>query len=419
MCRPPGTFYKVHYRASLSRAVHTLQVRLVSSVWKIEYGAASMKIALVNSFFPPWRGGAETYAYNLAGALSAMGHGVTVLCTNPPFPPGISQVGGIIVRRRRLIGRIYGTPIMPSLLRDLFNLDADVFHANFPSPYIAFAVALASRVRRIPAVLTWHNDLPPVTSFANVLISAHDNVFLPRYIRAYRRVIATSEIYAKESHILPGLGRLVTVIPNGVDCERFHPSSATIPSRQSGDAFTLLFVGALTKWHRYKGLDVLLRAMKVALRQRKGIRLLVVGDGELAGEYRSLASELGLGAQVAFLGNVPDDELPHYYAVSDAAVLPSKDRSEGFGLTILEANASGKPVIASNVGGIPSVVTDGYNGLLVPPKDTSKLAKAILWLSEDPDAITRMGLNGRKVAENHSWTKTAALTEQLYREIAN
>jgi len=379
-----------------------------------------MKIALVNSFFPPWRGGAETYAYNLASALSAMGHEITVLCTNPPLPPGISQVGGIIVKRRRLIGRIYGTPIMPSILRDLFNLDADVFHSNFPSPYIAFAVALASRVRRIPAVLTWHNDLPPVTSFANALISAHDNIFLPRYIRAYRRVVATSEIYAKESRILPAFGRLVTVIPNGVDCVRFHPAPkpTTIPGTRTGDAFTLLFVGALTKWHSYKGLDVLLRAMKVAVDEKKGIRLLVVGDGELLCEYRALASTLGLSAQVAFLGNVPDDKLPQYYAVADATVLPSKDRSEGFGLAILEANATGKPVIASNVGGIPSVITDGYNGLLVPPKDASKLAKAILWLSQNPDAITKMGLNGRKVAENHSWTKTASLTEQLYREIA-
>jgi len=350
-----------------------------------------------------------------------MGHEVTVLCTSPPLPPGISEEGGIIVKRRRLIGRVYGTPIMPGVLRDLFHLDVDVFHANFPSPYIAFSVALASRLRRIPAVLTWHNDLPPVTSFANVLIGAHDNVFLPRYIRVYRRVIATSEIYAKGSRILPALGRLVTVIPNGVDCERFRPvpKPATLLGTRLGDAFTLLFVGALTKWHRYKGLDVLLQAMKVALCERKGIRLLVVGDGELAGEYRALASELGIGAQVAFLGNVTDDKLPQYYAVSDAAVLPSKDRSEGFGLTILEANATGKPVIASNVGGIPSVIANGYNGLLVPPKDASKLAGAILWLSQNPGTMTRMGVNARKVAETHSWTKTAALTEQLYREIAN
>jgi glycosyltransferase involved in cell wall biosynthesis len=316
-----------------------------------------------------------------------------------------------------LIGRIYGTPIMPSLVEDLFDVDVDVFHANFPSPYIAFTVAVASRIRRIPAVLTWHNDLPPVTTLANVFIRTHDTVILPRYIRAYRRVIATSETYAKQSRILPTLGELVTVIPNGVDCGRFHPDVKSAGLRaQLGleDKFTIIFVGALTKWHRYKGLDVLLGAMKIALRDRQDLRLLVVGDGELREEYRRMVEELGIGANILFLGNVPDEKLPDFYSASEVTMIPSKDQSEGFGLTILEANATGKPVVASNVGGIPSVVTHGYNGLLVPPKDAPRLAEAVLWLSKNRGAAAAMGLNGRKVAEEHDWKRTAALTEQVY-----
>jgi glycosyltransferase involved in cell wall biosynthesis len=376
-----------------------------------------MKIAIVNSFFPPWRGGAETYAYNLAIALNVLGHDVTVLCTSVPLPPSISHEGKITVRRRRLIGRVYGTPIMPSLVRDLFDVDADVFHANFPSPYIAFIVAVASRMRRIPAVLTWHNDLPPVTSLANVLIRIHDTVVLPRYIRTYRRIIATSTTYAKQSRILSNLGRLVTVIPNGVDCKRFHPDVKPARVRaQLGleDEFAILFVGALTKWHRYKGLDVLLDAMKIALRQREDLRLLVVGDGELREEYRRIATQLGISANTLFLGNVPDAQLPEYYSASDVTVLPSKDQSEGFGLTILEANASGRPVVASNVGGIPSVVSHGYNGLLTRPNDPYSLAEAIQYLSNNRPVVAAMGRNGRKVAEEHDWKRTAALTEQVY-----
>jgi glycosyltransferase involved in cell wall biosynthesis len=127
-----------------------------------------------------------------------------------------------------------------------------------------------------------------------------------------------------------------------------------------------------------------------------------------------MATELGISAKILFLGDVPDAELPEYYAASDVTVLPSKDQSEGFGLTILEANATGKPVIASNVGGIPSVVRHGYNGLLVQPNDASRLAEAILYLSKNHDAAAAMGRNGRKVAEAHDWKKTAALTEQVY-----
>jgi glycosyltransferase involved in cell wall biosynthesis len=309
---------------------------------------------------------------------------------------------------------------MPSLVSELFSVGVDVFHANFPSPYIASTVAMASHIRRIPAVLTWHNDLPPVTALAGLIVRTHDDLILPRYIRGYRRIIATSETYAKQSRILTTFGGFVTVIPNGVDCKLFHPD--VNPERlkaqlQLGGKFTVIFVGALTKWHRYKGLDVLLGAMKIALEKQKGLRLLIVGDGELREEYRRTAAGLGISVNVSFLGDVPDATLPECYAASDIAVIPSKDQSEGFGLTILEANATGKPVIASNVGGVPSVVTHGYNGLLVPPTDSSSLAEAILYLSKNRDAAAAMGRNGRKVAEEHDWKKTAALTERVYADV--
>jgi glycosyltransferase involved in cell wall biosynthesis len=90
--------------------------------------------------------------------------------------------------------------------------------------------------------------------------------------------------------------------------------------------------------------------------------------------------------------------------------------SEGFGLTLLEANASGKPVIASRVGGIPDVVRDGYNGILVPPNDPNALAAGIRGLMMNPENARLMGRNGRKHAEAHDWKKVGALTEQVYEE---
>ena len=376
-----------------------------------------MRITLVNSFFSPWRGGAETYAFNLAKAMVDRGHELTVHCGNSPLQRGILEASGIKIVRHQILAKIYGTPFMPGLMRELGQISSDVIHGNFPSPYIAYSVALASRKRRIPAVLTWHNDLPHVTSVAGLLVRTHDSFVLPKYIRAYRRVIATSAIYAKESRILSSLGGLVTVIPNGVDCEHFNPRLDGRRLRTEfglESVFTIIFVGALTKCHTYKGLDVLLGAMKIALGERKDLRLLVVGDGELREEYRTMATQLGISPNTLFLGDAPDAELPGYYAASDVTVLPSKDQSEGFGLTILEANAIGKPVVASNVGGIPSVVTHGYNGLLVPPNNISRLAEAILWLSRNRKAVAAMGRNGRKVAEEHDWKKTTTLTERVY-----
>ena len=347
------------------------------------------------------------------------GHEVTVECGNKPLPAGTYQVDGIRIVRHQILSRLYGTPIMPTLLGKLARSDADILHGNFPSPYIAFLVAATSKINRIPAVLTWHNDLPPVTSGARLLIETHDRLMLPRYITLYRRVISTSAYYAERSRNLTSFGNILRVVSNGVDCDTFNPSTDGSRVREQlhlGNRFTLIFVGALTKWHRYKGLEILLRAVNELVAGRLDLALVVVGDGELKEYYVTLSRQLSLDKVVMFVGNVPDAELPQYYAASDALVLPSKDMSEGFGLTLLEANASGKPVIASRVGGIPDVVRDGYNGILVPPNDPNALAAGIRGLMMNPENARLMGRNGRKHAEAHDWKKVGALTEQVYEE---
>jgi glycosyltransferase involved in cell wall biosynthesis len=118
---------------------------------------------------------------------------------------------------------------------------------------------------------------------------------------------------------------------------------------------------------------------------------------------------------VIFAGNVPDDELPKYYASCDMLALPSKDRSEGFGLAILEANATGRPAIGTTIGGIPNVIRDGYNGLLVPPNDARVLADAIHMALTNDDLLEEMGKNGRVCAEQHDWSIVAQQTENLYK----
>ncbi len=378
-----------------------------------------MRIVIVNSFFPPWRGGAETYTFNLARSLADRGHKITVHCGSDPLRAGTELESGIKIVRHRILTRLYGTPVMPSLLGELRHADSDVLHANFPSPYIASIVALTSKVRRIPAVLTWHNDLPSVTSGARFLMETHDRLVLPRYVTSYRSIIATSANYAARSPILTKFRNLVRVVPNGVDCQRFHPSTDGSKVRKRlglGDSFTILFVGALTKWHRYKGLDVLLQAFKDMLSRERKTALVVVGDGELKTHYIAISNNLGLARNAIFVGNIDDETLPQYYSASDVLVLPSKDMSEGFGLTILEANATGKPVIASRVGGIPSVVKDGYNGILVPPNNPQALSNEITALSMNPRKAQVLGRNGRKYAEAHDWKNTAAKTELVYEE---
>lgn len=372
---------------------------------------------MVNSYFPPWRGGAETYVHELSKALATRGHDVTVLCTSDPLKPGTYYVDGVRVRRLRQLTRLYGTPVQAGLLRELHDCDPDIFHANFPSPYLAFTVAIGSFFRKIPTVLTWHNDLPPVTSGARFLIEAHNRLVLPEYIREYRKIIATSETYRRISPILLGQGPRVIVINNGVDCRRFNPGvDPSLVQNRFGTKgrFVVLFVGALTCWHGYKGLRVLLKAMKLVAESVPDALLLVVGDGDLRAQYESETHDLGLSGNVLFVGDAPDEELPAYYAASDLLVLPSEDMSEGFGLTLLEANASGRPCIGSNTGGIPEVIHDGINGFLVPPKDPNTLARRVVDMAGNAKAREKMGMNGRKIALSHDWEIVARNTEYVY-----
>jgi len=315
---------------------------------------------------------------------------------------------------------LYGTPITPNLLLGLMSVEADIFHAGFPSPHNAFLVSLVSRLRKKPSVLTWHNDLPSVTRTAGLLVRLHDSFALPTYIAQYSKIVATTEEYAEKSPILRKWRGKVCVVPNGVDCERFSPEADGRSVRDGlalGDRPTAIFIGALTRWHSYKGLDILLRAFSHLVRAVREAALLVIGDGDLRSRYEKMAIDLGVRRDVFFVGDIDDSDLPRYCAASDFLVLPSKDRSEGFGLTILEANACGRPAIGSKVGGIPDVISERYNGLLVPPCNPSKLSEAMRYLFENVEERLRMGRNARRFAEMRNWSSVAAKMNKIYEEV--
>jgi glycosyltransferase involved in cell wall biosynthesis len=375
-----------------------------------------MKICLVNSFYPPYIGGAETYVGNLARNLVKLNHDVTVYCANEPLPAGASVEGAVKVVRMRTPLKLYGTPLswFPSrIIAERY----DIIHSNFPNPYFAAVSLAVSRVKGVPSVLTWHNDLPAVTGAASLIVGLHDMASAV-YLDGYSRIIATTSAYAMNSKILRRHRSRVSVIPNGVDTKRFNPAVDAEAVRERyhlGSCKTLVFVGALTTWHAYKGLDVLFRAFAIAEKRCDQLKLLVVGGGNMIGHYRQLAQELTSSGRITFAGRVDDDSLPEYYAASDFAVLPSKDSSEGFGLTLLEAMASGKAVIGSNVGGIPEVIQHRQDGILVPPKDPGALAEAICELYADDELRTKMGAAGREFAESHDWKDVARQVDSLYR----
>lgn len=160
-----------------------------------------------------------------------------------------------------------------------------------------------------------------------------------------------------------------------------------------------------------KGPDVALEAFSAVVREEPHARLVFVGEGHLRPYLERRATRLGIREQVCLAGHLyqPDDVI----AAADVVILPS--RNEGFGHALLEAMALGRPVVATAVGGVPDIVEDGVNGLLVPPNDRSALAGAILRLLRDRPLADRLGRAARGVKGRYTLAATLAAVERLYR----
>lgn len=199
---------------------------------------------------------------------------------------------------------------------------------------------------------------------------------------------------------------------NGLDPEDF----ARLPPRRSSQS-TLLFVGGLEP---RKGLDYLVRAMPKVAECIPDVRLIVVAKSgfrgtDQVGAYQSLARELGVDDRISFRESVDQDTLLSFYSECDVVVLPS--RNEGWGLSLMEAMACERPVVASRVGGIPELVRDGIDGLLVDTGDIDQISGALVKLLQDPELRGRMGAAGRERVKAFSWDDTARSVLTAYESV--
>ncbi|PJF28452.1 MAG: hypothetical protein CUN53_00280 [Phototrophicales bacterium] len=177
----------------------------------------------------------------------------------------------------------------------------------------------------------------------------------------------------------------------------------------------MLFVGALDRAHHYRRVDLLLEAL-TGLGDLSAY-LIVVGDGDLRTTYEAQANALALSAGTRFVGKIPHAALPAYYNAADVIALPSQ-LQESFGMILIEAMACGKPVIASRLPGVRTIVRDGEDGLLVAPNDVGALTAALRTLLTDSDQRAEMGRAGRrKVEARFSWDNITMRLEALYAEV--
>jgi glycosyltransferase involved in cell wall biosynthesis len=379
-----------------------------------------MRIAHVTATFPPYYSGTGMVCYHNALELARRGHDVTVLtAAHPPgtyeYPPEIR------VRRLPVAFRIGNAPLLPGLLQ---LQKYDIIHLHYPFFFGAELVWLAAHLRQLSYVITYHQDV----LFTGLMRLAEHNhhVLLGRIIMAQAsKLYATSWDYARASRVsemLQARPQIVDEIPNGVDTKRFCPDGS---SRLLRDRYActdqdkiVLFVGAIDHAHYFKGIDGLLQAIRHI--DDASVKLLLVGDGDLRETYQQQAQELGIAQRVLFCGRVSAEELPQHYVLGDILVLPSTTMGEAFGMVLIEAMACGKPVIASNLPGVRSVVHDGEDGLLVEPGNVADLAAKIRQLLDDPQRRQEMGKRGRaKVERKYAWDAIGAKLEQTYYEVLN
>lgn len=201
------------------------------------------------------------------------------------------------------------------------------------------------------------------------------------------------------------------VMPMGIDSKRlFTPADAT---RDADARCRLLYVGRLSD---IKGIDVLIDAMPYVLAKIPQATLTIVGGGEELPALRERAESAGVSAAVRFEGAVPHERLTPFYRSADCFVFPS--RSEGLGLTMLEAMACGCPVIASDLPAVRDAITSGENGILVPPDDPRAIAEQIHRLHADPPYALRLARNARETAATKfDWEAAAERYRKLFRHL--
>lgn len=353
-----------------------------------------MRVLELGKFYHPEKGGIETLLRQLSEGFVEQGAQVDcVVARGRTFKGSFMQSGdsvdrGVQIHRLRTICELFRTSLAPGYLWSARRWPADVIHAHFPNPIADLACLLAPRAT--PMVLSWHSEILIPQKF---LIGLHSPIQRALLRRVDRIVVATPN-HLEFSGWLPEYRHKVVVIPYGLDLERFQLSEVQMDKvaklrSTAGGRSILLNVGRLVG---YKGQ----RHAIEALRDVANAELWLVGSGPLESELRRLAVEVGVADRVRFFVDVSDDDLPLYFRACDVFVFPSTTPAEAFGLVQVEAMASGKPVVASNLrSGVTYVCLDGVNGLVVPVGDSAGLANALNRLLSSPEMARKLGENGR------------------------
>ncbi len=400
-----------------------------------------LRLLVLTTTFPRWRGDSSpAFVADLCATLSDE-MDVTVLAPGSAGAATRERVGAVDVHRfpyswpassQRLAdgailpnirrNRLLAAQVPALILAELWaawRLVAagrfDAIHAHWAVPQGAVAAMLKHRAG-VPVLTTAHGgDIYALRRGAPLGAKRWA-------LRASDAITAVSSQLKREVVALGVDERRVSVVPMGVDTARFAPEAASDALRRelSPDGPLLLFVGRLVE---KKGARYAIDAMPAILRAEPGACLIIVGDGPERPALERQTRELGLQRAITFAGPSAHDDLPRLYASADVFIGPSvverNGDTESFGVVFAEAQSSGCPVIASDVGGVTDVVSDGETGIVVRQRDAAAVASATVDLLRDPSRRATMAARAREaMRERFDQRRIGARYASLLREIA-
>ncbi|MFB0509775.1 MAG: glycosyltransferase family 4 protein, partial [bacterium] len=370
-----------------------------------------MKICMVSDVYSPYVGGIPEHIYHLSQQLRQRGHTVKILTSNfggttvetlktCPDEKFVYRIGkSLLIRSNKSFARLpIGWRPMNKVKRYLEKENFDVIHIHGSlAPTLPI---IAIRQSKSINVITFHADHSKSKGYM-----IFRPILMP-YFRKLHGLIAVSKAARDASmRFFPGDYQ---VIPNAIDINLFNPSVS--PLADFGDARPkILFLG---RFEPRKGLKYLLKALRYIKKDIPDVLLTVVGVGLLGYAYKEyIAKEVE--DNIHFAGLIPNEARPRYYATCDVFCAPSIGY-ESFGIVLLEAMATGKPVVASDIAGYRTILEDGKQGYLTPPRDYEAIAQAIVKILRSPATAKRMGEEGRKKAIKYSWESIARQIESYY-----
>lgn len=384
-----------------------------------------MRILHIGKFYPPFAGGMEHFLADLLPSQQALGLEVAALVHHegPGWRGSIPAKGDLppLIYRAPCLGRILYVPLSPTfpwwLNRVIRDFAPDLLHLHLPNTS-AFSAFLLPRARRLPWIVHWHADV--VASTIDRRLALAYGLYRPfeqRLLRRSQAVIATSPSYLAASQALqPWRNRCVT-IPLGLDPGRLQlPDTEGLVQALTlwGDAsLRVLAIGRLTY---YKGHEVLIRASA----SLPGVRTLIVGGGEYRQRLERLIQTLNLDGSVQLTGYLSEAEIAALLASCDLVCLPSLERTEAFGLVLLEAMRYAKPVVVSDIpgSGAPWLVRRAQNGLLSHPGDVRSLVAALTELQAYPERRQQLGVAGALALEQEFGIQPVAVAiGRLYGQV--